>query len=135
MSKSPKINFIKTKNMKNVQNKKKTHRSLQKDWILELGAYTGRSIDISYQNFLWAETFWKFWKKSLKKTFFFKRKENYLKKKIIKFLFIGGKNFFSQNKYAPSISYQSGRKRMGGCYKKFYYLIPCVARVRILMLI
>ena len=29
--------------------KKKTYRSLQKPWILELGAYTGRSFDISNQ--------------------------------------------------------------------------------------
>ena len=51
MSKIPKINFIKTENMNNFQKKKKTYRSLQKDWswsLEELGAYTGRSIDISY---------------------------------------------------------------------------------------
>ena len=36
MSKIPKINFIKTENIKNFQKKKKTYRSLQKDWSLEL---------------------------------------------------------------------------------------------------
>ena len=49
MPQIPKINFVRIKNIKYFQKKQKTYRSLQIAWSLKLGAYTGRSIDISYQ--------------------------------------------------------------------------------------
>ena len=108
MSKIPKINFIKTENIKNFQKKKKTYRSLQKDCSLELGAYTGRSFDISYQSKIRLAAFFSILIKLKKKFTLFQNSNGY---KIVQ-KFLAGKIIFpkSANVYIFELQKRRGLK-------------------------